>query len=270
MDTHTFTAFMEDPDADRPDNPIHSTAGGQQYGFTGALVGGIHVYGWASEAFVSTLGEQWLESGWVDVSFRRPVYNKDHLGVVLDGQTFRCTRLADNEDCLRGEAGLGQAPWLSLLSQTQFAEGTPADDTPKPALTLDNAPVGQSLHPLLVPAGRNRLTGFINSKQGSAHPRYTSDNAVLHPAWVAGLMIQLLHHSWQYGPAIHVRSQIQHLTLVPIPEQVSVTGCCTSAWDHKGHHTIQNDGSVWDTSTRQEIARIRHTAIFRVRQRETT
>ena len=47
-----ITAFMEDPDAPRPENPIHSTSGGTEYGYRAALVGGVTVYGWTAPAII--------------------------------------------------------------------------------------------------------------------------------------------------------------------------------------------------------------------------
>ncbi|MCB1647788.1 MAG: hypothetical protein KDI36_20180, partial [Pseudomonadales bacterium] len=57
----SFHAFMTDPDTPRPENPIHSTDGGKKHGFRGALIGGIHVYGWATSTILSSLGERWLD-----------------------------------------------------------------------------------------------------------------------------------------------------------------------------------------------------------------
>jgi hypothetical protein len=56
-----ITAFMEDPDAPRPENPIHPTAGGREYGYRAALVGGVAVYCWAAPANIEALGESWLD-----------------------------------------------------------------------------------------------------------------------------------------------------------------------------------------------------------------
>ena len=74
-----ITAFLDGED--RPDipNPIHSTGVARQYGFAGPLVGGVTVYGWLVPPILDLLGDAWLESGWADVRFRRPVYPGDDL-----------------------------------------------------------------------------------------------------------------------------------------------------------------------------------------------
>ena len=55
----TLVAFMDDPDAPRPENPIHSTSGALEYGYAAALVGGVVVYGWATPLILDVLGDTW-------------------------------------------------------------------------------------------------------------------------------------------------------------------------------------------------------------------
>ena len=100
---------MHNPDAPRPDNPIHSTDGGKAYGFEGALVGGIHVYGWTSDAFVSIHGTGWLADGWADIRFRRPVYHGNVMEVVTEGDNFETRKQETGEICLVGQSGAGRA-----------------------------------------------------------------------------------------------------------------------------------------------------------------
>ena len=102
---YQFKAFLCDPDAARPENPIHSTNGGKQHGFAGALVGGIHVFGWATGAFLKTLDDDWLDRGWAHIAFKRPVYNGDLLDVNTNGPDFTVTNKS-GEVCLQGKAGI--------------------------------------------------------------------------------------------------------------------------------------------------------------------
>ena len=255
---------MQNPDAPRPDNPIHSTDGGKAYGFEGALVGGIHVYGWTSDAFVEAIGGRWLHDGWADVHFHRPVYHGDAMEVYIDGITFESRKADSGEVCLRGAAGVGTAPWLDQLTRTPYDPGETADDGDRIELTLANAPVGQPLPPVALTLSRDEAGSFLPYPDGPTPARYASE-ACLHPSWIAGQMIGLLRKTYRYGPAIHARSQIQHLAQGHAGRALSMTGQCIEVYERKGHHYIVNDGSLWDCENRVELARLRHTAIFRVR-----
>ncbi len=110
-----ITAFMDNPDAPRPGNPIHSTGSAKAYGYEGALVGGATVYGWAVRTIVEALGEAWLDEGWAEVQFRRPVYPGDEIDIgVADDGAFNIAK--GDQICIRGEVGLGEAKWLRDLA----------------------------------------------------------------------------------------------------------------------------------------------------------
>lgn len=259
---YQFKAFLHDPDEPRPDNPIHSTEAARQHGFKGALVGGIHVYGWTTGAFIKMLGKQWLDSGWCEVAFRKPTYDGDHMTVNLNGEDFTVTNyMADV--CLDGKAGSGSAPWLDEITQTAWSPGVPPAD-PLEKLTLDNVPKGEDLLPMTVPLDLEAHEEFIEETLRDRNPLYHGEEARCHPAWLAGRMIYLLHHSYEYGPAIHTNSQIQHLAPSFVGQAFTVTGHCHDAFDRNGHHYIVNDGSIWGED-KTELVRVRHTAIFKLR-----
>ncbi|HKI74275.1 MAG TPA: hypothetical protein VJ998_06520 [Pseudomonadales bacterium] len=259
---YNFTAFMKDPDAPRPENPIHSTDGGKAHGFKGALIGGIHVYGWTCTAFMDLLGEAWLDRGWVEAAFRKPTYDGDRMAVSTDNEVFTVSNQA-GETCIEGHFGLGRAPWFGDLSVTPWQAGLPAAENP-PRLTLATAPAGKDLLPMTVSLSAAEHEAFVNDTLADDNPLYHGEHARCHPSWLAGRLIYLLHHSFDYGPAIHTRSHIQHLAPAAAVQVFTVTGHCRDAFERKGHHYIVNDGSIW-SEDRTELVRLRHTAIFRLR-----
>ena len=91
MVKHEFTAFMEDPDADKP-NPIHSTKTAREHGFRGALVGGATAFGWTARTIVAALGSRWLDEGWVHLKFVNPIYPDDALRFEVAGSEFTSGR----------------------------------------------------------------------------------------------------------------------------------------------------------------------------------
>src|SRR6185312_10601837 len=168
------------------------------------------------------------------------------------------------ERCLAGAVGLGEAPWLGELAspQRRAAEKRPAQ---LPYLTLENAPIGEDLRPLAVPLSREDATAYALEKQADGDARWTGPGAVAHPGWIASKMTPLLHHSYDYAPAIHTRSQIQQLTPAPAGQTFTFAGTFREAFERKGHHYAVLDG-VMLAQDGEELARLRHTTIFHVRK----
>jgi predicted thioesterase len=76
-------------------------------------------------------------------------------------------------------------------------------------------------------------------------------------------MTPMLHHSYDYSPAIHTRSQVQHMGPAIAGQAVTVAGRFIDAFERKGNHYAVADGVIMSEGG-AEIARIRHTTIFHV------
>jgi len=268
--TKQITAFMEDPDAPRPGNPIHSTDSSREYGYKAALIGGVNVYGWATAAILEAFGDDWLQDGWIEVAFRRPTYPGDEMTVrIVTTAQDEFKLQVDNEEghhCLLGTLGLGAAPWFSDLSVPVFRPGEQSPES-LPQLSMENAPVNRDLLPRAVPLTIDEAKSFSIQMQADHNPLYHGDTPLIHPAWLAGQMTHLLHHSYDYGPAIHAKSHIQNLAPAYAGQIVIVTGHCREVYERKRHHYIINDGAIWSEQG-EELVRMRHTAIFRVAKRD--
>ncbi len=264
-----MTAFMQDPDRPNPGNPIHSTQGGREYGYKTALVGGVTVYGWAVPAILTALGEEWLESGWAEFSFRRPTYPGDQVIARVepaDDDTF--TLQLTNQDGDRTNEGklcLGSAPWLDQLKLPRERTPSPRPDE-LPRLTLANAPVGRDLRAMAVPISAEEASRFALGHEADDNPVYQGERPAIHPGWVAGRMTRLLHHSYDYGPSIHAKSHIQNRAVATAGQTLTVAGHGVEVYERKGHHYIVADGVMLDESG-AELARLRHTTIFQVAKR---
>jgi len=78
---NTVVAYLDNDDSPDITNPIHSTEVAKSYGFDGPLVGGVTVWGWATDTIVAAVGEGWLEEGWSEYSFRQPTFPGDTLAI---------------------------------------------------------------------------------------------------------------------------------------------------------------------------------------------
>jgi acyl dehydratase len=263
-----MTAFLDGPDSPDISNPIHSTKVAGEYGFKAALVGGVTVYGWATPPILEVLSDRWLSNGWVDAAFRAPVYPGDELTIraerAEDGAATWAIVNPEGVACVAGTAGLGEAPWLNDLQTTTRLAAEPRPAT-LPTLTMEIAPIGQGLRPMAVPITIEEMEAYADGKQLDPDPRWRGSEALLHPGWIAGRMTPLLHHSFEYGPAIHTRSQIQHLAPARAGQTLTVAGRFIEAFERKGNQYAVLDGTyLGEDGT--VFARARHTTIFNVRK----
>jgi hypothetical protein len=255
-------AFIPDPDAPNPGNPIHSTAGAQARGFKAALVGGATVYGWAVGAIIDSLGVDWLDGGWAELAFRRPVYPGDEVSIALAGDGTLQITVAD-EICVEGHIGTGRAHWYTELARPRDLEpGPPAQ--PAPQLTPQSVPVGRDLRARSVSIDQKAAEAFCRDQLHESSPLFYGADARLHPAWLASQPIYLLHHTFRYGPAIHTASRIQHLGRTRVDQTVTVAGRCVDAFVRNGNHYIVNDALLLNARG-EAITHIRHTAIYQLR-----
>ena len=107
---------------------------------------------------------------------------------------------------------------------------------------------------------------YALEKQDDGSEQWTGPAARVHPGWIAAQMTPLLHHSYEYAPAIHTRSQIQHLGAIEPGQTFTFAGNFHEAFERKGHHYAVIDGVMLGEDGR-ELARLRHTTIFRVAKR---
>ena len=264
----TLTAFLDGEDSPDISNPIHSTKVAAEYGFRGALVGGVTVYGWMAPAILELLGEPWLADGWADISFRRPVYPGDALTVRVTGgeSEAELTLLnSDGERCIAGRVGLGRAPFADSLARPGRV-GAEARPGSLPWLTLETAPAGEDLPPMAVALPLDAAEAYATNLQRDEAPRWHGEQALAHPGWIAARMTPLIKHSYDYGPAIHARSEIQHLAPARAGQTFTIAGRFVSAYEEKGHHYAVVDGLVL-AEDGGAVAQIRHTVIFQVAKR---
>lgn len=260
-------AFLDGEDSPDIPNPIHSTEVAAQYGFKKPLVGGVTVYGWLTPPIVEVLGDGWLSDGWADVSFRRPVFPGDQMLARVETGANGVASVAmlnpAGAAAIDGTAGAGKAPWFAELTAPAGRPAEPKPDT-LPTLTLQTAPTGQQLRPMGIPWSVEEASKYAEDLQRETSGRFNGPGALVHPGWIAARMTPLLKHSFDYGPSIHIRSQVQHLGVAKAGQTFTVEGTFLRAYEQNGHHVAELDGSLRSESG-EELARIRHTTIFRIR-----
>ena len=295
----SITAFLDGEDSIEIDNIIHSTEGAAKFGFTGALVGGVTVYSWAVPALIEALGEDWLDSGWIDFRLRRPVYPGDQittrvqqsppsagdadslpppgddavpspslppLGGDAEGRgglpvEFTMAK-ADGEVCIAGTAGLGHADFYPDLAVARNRVVAPPADPPI-FLTPENLPIGEDLPAMAVPMSIEDAAEYADHFARDPHPRWRGEGARLHPGWIAGRCVRLTKHTYEYPAGIHAGSQIQMLAPAIAGQTLVVSGHVTDGYRRKLHEYCLLDVTISDESGK-DIARLRHRTIYQV------
>ncbi len=261
---------MEDPDNPNIPNVIHSTDAARDYGFDAALVGGVTAYGWTVSTIREAAGDRWLDDGWVDVAFRRPIYPDDDLTIAVEeaesGSFALSVRKGDGEMAIHGTLGLGMAPWAGELHRSRDLEGRAAPES-LPVLTPQSVPLGQDLRPMPVAISVERATRYAVENEADDDPIWAGEHPRLHPSWMAARATPFMHHSFDYGPSIHTRSQIQHLAPGYGGQTIVVSGTFMETFERKGHHYGVVD-CVVASEEGVELAALRHTTIYQVAKRQ--
>jgi len=266
-----FTAWMENPNDPTIRNAIHAADGARQYGYRAALVGGVTVYGWCVPTILEAAGETWFDNGWAEIQFRRPTYPGDEMtarATPVDGAWSITADKQEGETCVRGQFGLGEAPWLGMLSRSSRLEADPELEK-REWLTLENAPVGKDLRTLPLNISPDEARETATKQLRETNPLFIGEQPLVHPSTIARHMMTLLAYSYDYGrPSIHVSTHIQHLARVESGQELLLAGHFQNAYQLKGHHYAIFDGTLL-TPAGRELARIRHTNIFKVAKSES-
>ena len=261
----SITAFLDGEDSLEISNIIHSTEGAARFGFQGALVGGVTVYAWSAPALIEGLGEDWLDSGWIDFRLRRPVYPGDQIMARVspteEGVEFTMSK-DSGEVCIAGTAGLGAASFYRDLAVSQRRQATPESDPPT-LLTPHNLPIGEDLPAMAVPVSVSDAATYADHFARDPHPRWRGEGARLHPGWIAGRCVRLMRHTYSYPAGIHAGSQIQMLAPIRAGQTLIVSGRVTDGYRRKLHEYCLLDVTITSESG-EDLARLRHRTIYQV------
>ncbi len=245
-------------------NPIHGE-GARAYGYRDGIVSGIVTYGWATRAFLEAFGEAWLDHGWAEVQFRRPVYGDDVLTTEVevpgDGVGLYEMRNQEGAAVLRGRVGVGDGPWPDAFSLPSDRSPRPPVDDP-PLVPRDAIPVGTDYRPMAVDVDAESARAWTTRRAYDEAPRYLEGEAPrVHPSWVAGQITPLVCHSYRYVAGIHAASRIQHLRPVRAGGRITVAARWIETYERKGKRYAVSDGVLLG-DTGEELVHVRQTSIF--------
>lgn len=244
--------------SDSHENRMHSDDVARKYGFEGALVPGVAVFGHLTHPLVERFGESWLSQSVNETRFLKPAYHGDRLvisleehadGLLVQGHNEAGTLLAELksqlpeslpslEDQGRFDAPRRAADRVEISWET-ITEGEPFPEWHFQVITDENARYAEQIADEL--------------------PIYRH---IAHPHWLLSIANQALTREYQMPAWIHVGSEIRFRALVRVGDTLAVNAVPVEKWERKGHQFVR----LYLTYSRldQITTELYHTAIFRV------
>jgi acyl dehydratase len=248
--------------ATRSDNRIHADAEARAHGFRGGLVPGITTFGYMTRPTIEAFGLAWLDRGHASIRLRKPVYEGDALEVhgtfaaAEEGNTaIAWTVTGEHEIKATGTVTLlGAPPPQADLSVFQAA---PLPATPPPVSREVLAAAG-ALGSLEM-----RFGPGISAAEVDDDAAPYREAGVAHPALLLGAANMILASNVALGPWIHVSSEMWLSGRVRDGDDVSVRGRIRRLFERNGRELVELS-VVIVTNDREAVARIEHTAIYRL------
>lgn len=240
------------------ENRIHSDEIARRYGFRGALVPGVAVYGHMTRPLVECYGERWLGHSTSSVRFLQPAYDGDTLQIRRTedetGEHVQCTNAEGTLLASLDSTLPGRLPDLEDQSCFDGAEKSPD----RVDMTWENVTVGQ----------RFRAWHWQITEDGNqTYARQVSDDLAIyrfaaHPHWILSTANTALTREFVMPAWIHVGSEIRFREQLKAGDTVKISALPVDKWERKGHQFVKLYLAYSrDTTVTTEIF---HTAIFRV------
>lgn len=241
------------------ENRIHSDEIAKKFGFKGALVPGVAVYGHLTLPLVDRFGAQWLEHSICDLRLLKPAYHDDRLILSLSE-----AQATFNVQCHNTDGEL-----LATLISSMPAE-LPTPEAPsifdgdvknngRPEIAWDTIVVNEPF-----PAKEVTITEEINktyaSQVADSLPIY--DEGYVHPHFLLSSANTALVDEYVMPTWIHVGSETRHRQAVKVGDTITVKSVPLEKWQKKGHEFIRLYVSYWRDG--ELTTDIMHTAIYKV------
>ena len=254
MNTYTSIArnFSEESE-----NRMHSDVEAKNYGFDGALVPGVAVFGHMTYPLVKQLGETWLNDYSTSIRLAKPAYHNDRLSIEHeqdgDHHTVRCIARTD------------------VLIAEMFS--SPSVDDVDPIAT---AAPGQEL------GSRNQIE-WNDIHVGEAFPawHWTPNQAendayalqvedtlplyaagIVHPHAILSMANRSFNRRYLLPAWLHVGSEVSFRKSLHLGDTVEIRTVPVEKWKKKGHEFVDLylsylvDGVV--------AVEIKHTSIYKI------
>ena len=255
-------------DAEDSENKIHSDEIAARFGFKGALVSGVNLFGYLTQTLVRSYGASWLENGVMDVIFLKPAYQDELLNIRTEslgsesGRRNHVTSLYNEEQQLLAKLESWLPNELPAIQQHLQASARPLGELEsRPEINWDSID-------LLTPA-----PSFIwqpSAEENAAHVAiqrdqsrlYQGKDAYLHPYFILQMCNRALMRMFVMPAWIHTGSKLIVRQGLHVGDAIEIRCLPIEKWEQRGHHFIKLyvamlvNGNV--------AVEVEHSAIFRI------
>ena len=248
---------------------IHDDDSARVYGYRGALVPGLMLYGYMANLVAESWGLEWVERGTMTSRSRRPVYEGDPIVIVAQPvQQDGNGRSVEME--VRDPAGN-----IIALANATLPNGKPAmpDLSEFPVL-----PISDPLKPIAPGEFRagDRFGCDPDTVTAETHAESLGDfRQTFAPYARQGIVhvskfVQVATHnalgSYQLPtPSIYVEASTQHLGLAHVGDRLTTSGFITGVYERKGNHYAEQLHLVIANDTRP-VALVKRISIYAARK----
>jgi hypothetical protein len=223
--------------SDRHENRIHSDDVARQYGFAGALVPGVAVFGHMTHPLTQALGTDWLGHSRVALRLLKPAYHGEKLSIELSATSDDAWRV----DC-RNDAGV-------LLAQMSVVipANLPDIDARAKIAGATTAPAREEIHwdaiDIDVPLAAVHWTP--TAAENSTFTEQVADDldgyrdGVVHPHLIQHWCNQMLVRRFILPAWIHVGTEMTFRRMIEVGDRVEIRAIPTQKWRNKGHEFIK-------------------------------
>ncbi len=246
-------------------NQIQDDEYAQHCGFRAGLVPGTTIYAYMSRPLIELVGRDWLERGFAEVRFLRPIYEGEEIRITgsvsslaKDGTVLLDYQASNNQGtvCAVGTAHLPLSKTAREPSRADYPSGPAILHRP---ISLESLKVGDLLSPITSDFDQRVHWQYCQKSIRDHHPMYEK---TLHPGWLVGRANQILAANYSILAWIDVSCQAQYFNIQEEECAIETRGRIQDKFERDGDHFVVLDLAVFAPTCC--LATIRYTAIFRI------
>ena len=252
-------------DALTSENRIHSDDIARRFGFTGALVSGVSVFGYLTRPLVAALGQEWFNHTIAEVKFLKPAYEGDLL-------TIRSDLLEDGQRHYQVSVANPDGVKLAQMDSQRVDALPPADpladsaadyvETDRPEISWELIEPGRPAPCFEFVVCNERQQEALSLMRDELEPYRQGEAPLVHPYLLLKECNHALMRMFVLPAWIHVGSRLLLRAPIRVGDTLEIVSVPTEKWQRKGHQFIRLYIAFRGPS---EVAlEVWHTAIFRI------
>ncbi len=270
--THPVFSIEALNDATESENRMHSDDVAARYGFSGALVSGVNVFGYMTQPLVAEFGEAFLSHRGFEVRFLLPAYEGDRVSIETRQNNQQLATTAHNQE---GVLLATLDTWQQETSSEQSALHTRRladeheshyNEGARPLISWEAIEIDCSAPTWHWQPTREENTLHVNAQRDTADC-YADANprALIHPYYLLDTCNKALMRLYVLPAWIHVGTRGTIHNALHVGDAVRVDCRPIDKWERKGHQFIRLTIAMFVGDTLAFEAE--HTAIFRIAEK---